>query len=255
MQSGSVAAYSYPFKKQILITASRTLTSRDLQGVLVVDSSAGPITLTLPRANTVRAGGLFHVLATTGATNPVTVVTQAGDTYNNGQIAPIILTENGQPAIILGTEQATAWLASFSAGFLEGSLAEVFFTEDYNTSMGSFRTRSQGASASFQYTFQVPADFGSLIELVAVGIPLANLAGVDIDLFSDYGAAGEPFNNHSESETTATYNFTLNELSEIDISPVYSVLAAGDYCGLEIDHNGIGGTIEYIGIRLRYARA
>lgn len=115
MLSGTVGAYAYPFKKQIPVSASRTLTTQDLQGVLVVDSTAGPITLALPFANQIRGGGYFNVLALTGATNPVTIIVQGGDTYNNGLVAPLVLTQDAQGVLILGTEAATAWLVESSS--------------------------------------------------------------------------------------------------------------------------------------------
>ena len=65
---------------------------------------------------------------------------------------------------------------------------------------------------------------------------------------------GEDAQINAESDTTTVYDLTgtSNQITEIDISAVFSSLAAGHYCGIQIDHNGIGGTIEYIGIRIRY---
>ncbi len=134
---------------------------------------------------------------------------------------------------------------------------EVFFAgADYNGAHGEFRIRSLTASASFNFTFNVPYDFASTISLVAVCIPESGAAGSskDIDLYSEYGGLGEAHNQHAESDTAATYDLTgtSDEIYELDLTPVFSSLAAGDYCGLEIDQNSIGGTINYIGIRLKY---
>ena len=73
-------------------------------------------------------------------------------------------------------------------------------------------------------------------------------------MFSDYGAEGEANNNHSESDTTTLYDFSAiaNGIIEIDLTPVFSVLSAGDAAGLLVDHMGIGGTIYYLGIYLEY---
>ena len=111
MQSGSLAGYAYPFKKQIPVSASRVLTTQDLQGVLVVDSSLGPVTLTLPPAISIRGGGYFNILAIRGSINPVTVIVQGGDTYNGGVVAPLVLDQDAQGVLILGTEVNTTWLA------------------------------------------------------------------------------------------------------------------------------------------------
>lgn len=135
---------------------------------------------------------------------------------------------------------------------------EIFFTgSDYANNLGDFRTRSVGATGSQRFTFIVPYDFIALTSLVLVGIVSSGAAGSarDIDLTSDYGAIGEAYNNNSESDTTSTYDLTGydNEFYELDISSVFSSIAAGDYCGLFVDHKGIGGAIDYIGIKLKYS--
>jgi hypothetical protein len=129
MQAGSLAAYAYPFKKQILISADRTLTTQDLQGVLLVDTSEGPVTLTLPAANTVRGGGYFNILALTGSVFPVTVVVKGGDTYNEGAVAPVVLSQDAQGLLILGTEAATKWLAVFDFAALGGGQHNVGYVD------------------------------------------------------------------------------------------------------------------------------
>lgn len=134
---------------------------------------------------------------------------------------------------------------------------EVFFQADYSSNEGNFRTKVVGGGGSFNFNFVVPHDFSSIDNLVIVGIIQSGAIGTnrDIDLFSNYGTIGEVFNNHLESDTTTTYDFSTysaGEIIEIDISGVFTNLSAGDYCGINIDHNGIGGQIEYLGIRLKY---
>ena len=75
-------------------------------------------------------------------------------------------------------------------------------------------------------------------------------AAANFDFNSDYGAVGEVYNMHSSSDTTSTYSITDDQLGEIDISGMFSSIAAGDYCGFSI--SGDTGDILVLGIRLRY---
>ena len=133
---------------------------------------------------------------------------------------------------------------------------DVFYNAtDYSGNRNDYRGRNISGSGSHRFTFYVPEDFGSLEELVLVGIAAATVAGVDIDLETDYAPAGQDSQVNSESDVTSTYSFTVNEITEVDISAVFSNLAAGHYCGIFVDHNAIGTTVTYLGIRLRYRRA
>lgn len=124
---------------------------------------------------------------------------------------------------------------------------------------GDHRVDSLGATGVGRYNFAVPEDFGSLTSLELIGIPMAGAAGAskDIDLFSDYGAVNENFANHSESDTTTLYDFTgdTDLFIPIDLSVVFSSLTAGDFCGVQVDHNSIGGAIDYKLIKMVYTPA
>ena len=116
MQPGTVAGYPLPFKRQVPVIADRVLSTLDLNGLILVDSSAGPVTITLPRAILIRAGGFFQILALTGAAFPVTVKLQPGDDYNSGASADIILNDTAQSIIVLATQEDTRWLIPFVQG-------------------------------------------------------------------------------------------------------------------------------------------
>lgn len=131
---------------------------------------------------------------------------------------------------------------------------EVFFNAtDYNVNVGDFRMRSIGGTASHRFTFAVPDDFVSLTSLELLAVSNGTNTGRDIDISSDYGAVGENYFNHSETDTTSTYDFTVNEITALDISGIYSSLAAGDFCGLFVDHNSVGFGINYLGIKMVYS--
>lgn len=83
------------YQKQRVITADTTMTPGDANGVFLVDSSAGPITITLLPSSDLLPGRYFHFMALAGATNAVTIAFAPGDTYNNGVIGNLLLTEDG----------------------------------------------------------------------------------------------------------------------------------------------------------------
>lgn len=108
--------------------------------------------------------------------------------------------------------------------------------------------------------FQIDPNATSVTGIFLAGSPNGaggTGAGKDVDFFSDYGnpSAGESIFFHSESDVTGTYNFgpAADAFFEIDLLPiVFTNVAAGDVCGLFIDHNGVGSTIAYYGIRVEY---
>ncbi len=140
------------------------------------------------------------------------------------------------------------------------AVGRLFFPcPDYDSNTADYRTRAVGATAEQRFNFQIPSDFGTLVSVELCGMVSAGAAGSgkDIDLASDYAAVGEIYNQHSESDTGTTYDFTgLTYMwARIDLSPVFSALGAGDQCGVLVDHNGIGGTINYFGIILEYNKS
>jgi hypothetical protein len=161
-------------------------------------------------------------------------------------------------------------VAGVAAGFMSAAdktkldgLGAGTATQDFFFPMGNLITNyseyavaTVGASGTGYCSFKVPADFTTLTSLELVGIidPAAAGGGKNIDFFSSYGAIGEDRNNHAESDTSGATNLTGtdNELYSFDISSVFTLLAAGDYAGLRVLHNSIGGNIYYLGIRLKY---
>jgi len=116
-------------------------------------------------------------------------------------------------------------------------------------------TRPLLTSDYAQANFRVPHDFTSITSAVIVVIPIATMAGCDIDIFSDYGAVTEAYTTHSESDTFLTYNLTANTITEIDISPILSALAADDYVGIKILNNVplAAQGLNVLGIYFRYS--
>ena len=124
---------------------------------------------------------------------------------------------------------------------------------DYSSNRDNYRVRSNGTGGSWNFTFHVPSYVSSVSAIKAVGIPNGDGVDVDIDLFSSYGAEGEAYNNHSESNLTSVYSFSADQIWMIDVSSVFSSLAGGDFAGIQIDHNGIGTTIDYLGVLIYFS--
>lgn len=101
--------------------------------------------------------------------------------------------------------------------------------------------------------FYVPADFNSITEAVFVGVPANTQAAANYDIYSDYAAAGELYNAHSESDLASTYNVTINIMTEIDISGILSALAAGDYVGVRLMVKAVDHYFLALGVRFKYS--
>lgn len=151
-----------------------------------------------------------------------------------------------------GSRFITVAEAAAIAAIVPPTKQKYFSVFSDTASQDNYGVRSAGSTAQTFFTFQIPHDFVSLISLQAVYFNSSSLVTVDIDLNSNYGALGEDRANHQESDTTTTYSSNANEISSLDISVVFSSLAAGDFCGVNVDHNGIGATSKYLGILLRY---
>lgn len=116
---------------------------------------------------------------------------------------------------------------------------------------------SKSSGSQIVIPFKIPSDFASLTSLKVVIIPTtgAALSNRNLDLTSDYGSLGELYNQHSESNTTITYNLTGfgNRFTTLDVSSVFTSLSGGDYCGLTITNGSdMGGVIYYVGVLIQY---
>jgi hypothetical protein len=137
-----------------------------------------------------------------------------------------------------------------------GAVGRMFFAADPNGNNDNYRVRDVGGTAAHRFNFQVPDNFASLSSLKLVGIVSSAAAQVNrnIDLYSSYGAAGESITAHQESDVTTLYDLSASadKFYELDISAVFTSLAAGDYCGIQVDHMTLGGSVDYIGIAIQY---
>lgn len=133
-----------------------------------------------------------------------------------------------------------------------GAARSVFVTgTDYAADFGDYRVRTIDSTSAHRFSFVVPDDFTSVTAtaLVVIAGSAGGGVGVDIDLSSDYGADGEQSDNHSETDTTSTYNIpATGTLFLLDLAPVLSAVAPGDRVGVLVDHQTIGGDLHYLGV-------
>jgi len=123
---------------------------------------------------------------------------------------------------------------------------------DSDTDVGDYRVKSLGQNASFKFTFGVPGEALEILKIALIVTPAATVAGVDIDLNSDFALDGQVFNFNSASDTTTTYSFTVDEFSEIDLTALFPGVQGGHNCGIFVNHNSIGTTLNYYETLVRY---
>ena len=128
-------------------------------------------------------------------------------------------------------------------------------TLNSGANIDNYRSRTITGTGNGNITFIIPGDFASLVSLEMIFTPTAGAAGTgkDIDLISSYGQVGELITAHQETDTTTTFDTgTVNTHEMYSVSNVFSSIAANDICGLNIDHNTIGGTIHYFYLKIVY---
>ena len=139
-------------------------------------------------------------------------------------------------------------------GKASGIIKDTFanFGGNSATNRGDHNTVQVGANAGANVSFHFPEDFASITELEIVGIPVGTFVDQDIDLTSDYGAAGELYNQNSGADLASVYSGVADVFFAIDASAIFPGAAAGDYAGIRLKHNAIGTQIGYVGVHLRY---
>jgi len=103
-------------------------------------------------------------------------------------------------------------------------------------------------------SFKVPHNFTSLTSAeIIVWEDTGTYGTANLDIGANYGAAGENYNIHAETDRASTYNLVQNKFTAIDVSGILTSLAANDYVSIRIS-NEDGGTFDLwvVGLRLRY---
>ncbi len=199
MLAGTIGAFINPFARQVFIDSDLTLSALQLNGVIIVDSSAGPVTITLPPAVSIRQGGYFQVLALDALVNPVTVVVQGADFYNDGEVAPLVLTEVAQFLTVFATNTENLWgipLSDFADGakvldWKNSVIAGTLVALPANTLDGAANTLTADADGAFPPIdgVAIPVDESILVKNEGGGTSPSN----GIYVLTDPGSAGSPW--------------------------------------------------------------
>lgn len=104
-------------------------------------------------------------------------------------------------------------------------------------------------------SFIVPGDFSSITTAAILVIPRVTDGAANWDIYSHYGAVGEDWDNHAESDTASTYNVTSDQLFHVDASGILSSVAAGDKVGISLKLADGGDDVDVVGFYMKYARA
>jgi len=120
-----------------------------------------------------------------------------------------------------------------------------------NDTLGDHRVRAVGQNASFNISFEIPDDAIAILTIKVIAVLGGTITSQSVSLTSDYGAVGEQYNNHSESQGI-TISATAGEITAFDVSGVFSSAVAGDHCGLTWQNNAIGQTFNYMKLELTY---
>lgn len=120
----------------------------------------------------------------------------------------------------------------------------------YPTSSGPYPLCDVDIAESVKCVFHLPDDFTTLEEAAAIVVP-ATTKTYQYDLFSEYASVGEAKDANTESIADATDNMILNQLFEVDVSGVFSSLAAGDWVGLQITSDTTNLRLFYL--RIKYS--
>lgn len=102
-------------------------------------------------------------------------------------------------------------------------------------------------------SFKVPSDFTTLTTAEIIVIPQVTDGAANWDINSDYGADGEAYNLHSETDAASTYNVVINQLFAVDISGILSALAADDYVGITLKLADALDDVFVVGLWIKYA--
>ncbi|NHJ39634.1 MAG: hypothetical protein FK731_06325 [Asgard group archaeon] len=126
----------------------------------------------------------------------------------------------------------------------------------FDNELGNYKTLNVPASGDGYFNFKIPSKANLITSLKLLGNISAGAAQTarNIDFYFEYHAEGEPYNQHSDSDTTSTYDLSAfsGKTYGFELKDKMSSLNANDLVGIFIDHSSIGGDINYFGIELTY---
>lgn len=146
--------------------------------------------------------------------------------------------------------------SSSVVGVAKKDMIEILFrTAPFDTSAGDYPLTEIPDNTQTRFSFYIPDDFKTLLSLTMRCLSPSLITGDGtIKLYSDYGLYWDPPTQNSESNTNLTFGGPANRWFGVNISSVYSSLAARHICGLKLETVNLGFSLQTIGILLNYER-
>lgn len=239
---------------EFLDSEFRVLNIADPTRALAIDASA--ITTSTTRTITVPDADI--TIDDDGASRPPNGAAsgQLGGTYPSPDVRGI--RESGGTELTMGAvadgetlqRSGTSVIGVTPAGG-GNKLVLIDFERDATLS-ASIRVKSVGANASGFFYVHIPTDLDTLVEIYLVCTPSISMTSEDVSLYTEYGGQGEDVAATTEFDFTFTFTGDQTDWTQMDLSSVFSGVAAGDNVGLEVDHEAIGGTIYYFALVIEY---
>ncbi len=126
------------------------------------------------------------------------------------------------------------------------------FAANASVANGRHATNQIGANASGNFESFAPNDMTTFIAAYLICLPGATVTGADIDIQVDYCAVGETKTQHQGSDTTSTYNLTLDQMTALEFTSILGSLSAGDFIGVYVKNNSVSGGVGYLGVLFIY---
>lgn len=126
----------------------------------------------------------------------------------------------------------------------------------YSANWGNWRVDTVGGTGTTRLPINVPSS-ARVISSVKIRFFVASGAagsGRNIDLTTEYCSVGNSYNQYTQSDTTSTYDFTglTDKLTELDVTSLFTNLAAGMAGTILLNNNAIGGNLYLTGVIINY---
>lgn len=136
--------------------------------------------------------------------------------------------------------------------------AELIFPPSGLAASGNYLVQSLAANGNQNYTFIIPGNFRSLVSAGIVGFATgagAVGAGKSVTAASSFALVGQNNTTNAQSNTQSITIPAVNTFFEINVAAVLSGIVAGQFGGIKLTHNSIGGAVGYLYLRLIYRQA
>jgi len=155
-------------------------------------------------------------------------------------------TSDGAGGLAMATPASSA-TREFWYSILDNDLSTPY--NQQRGTNGEWAVARIGASKAGHFILRVPHDYTTLTSLVVVIIPdTTETVQFDADLAA--AAVGQNFETVTNSIVDATLAVALRQMDELDLSALFTGVAALDYAGIKFVSNT--SNLEVIGLRLRY---